>query len=96
MDVGGAYDPNKRRYDHHQRGFDEAFGNGFNTKLSSAGLIYKLVHSIFYSDFIFIVTWICPRHFGKEIIARLMGYEESDERVQTLWLKLYKVLYVLD
>ena len=29
------------RYDHHQRGFDEVFGHGFATKLSSAGLVYK-------------------------------------------------------
>ena len=45
VDVGGVYDPSKHRYDHHQRGFNEVFGNGFNTKLSSAGLTYKLVYS---------------------------------------------------
>ena len=43
IDVGGVYDHNKNRYDHHQRGFSEVFGmGGFNTvKLSSAGLVYK-------------------------------------------------------
>ncbi|GAA5990000.1 hypothetical protein JCM11641_000580 [Rhodosporidiobolus odoratus] len=41
MDVGGTYEPEKHRYDHHQRGFDEVFGHGFVTKLSSAGMIYK-------------------------------------------------------
>ncbi|KAK6933968.1 Metal-dependent protein hydrolase, partial [Dillenia turbinata] len=41
LDVGGVYDPSRDRYDHHQKGFDEAFGHGFVTKLSSAGLIYK-------------------------------------------------------
>eukprot|EP00467_Chlorarachnion_reptans_P023338 CAMPEP_0114500140 /NCGR_PEP_ID=MMETSP0109-20121206/7799_1 /TAXON_ID=29199 /ORGANISM="Chlorarachnion reptans, Strain CCCM449" /LENGTH=338 /DNA_ID=CAMNT_0001677769 /DNA_START=122 /DNA_END=1138 /DNA_ORIENTATION=+ len=41
VDVGAVYDPAKNRFDHHQRGFSEVFGNGFNTKLSSAGLIYK-------------------------------------------------------
>ncbi|GAA5893772.1 hypothetical protein JCM6882_003091 [Rhodosporidiobolus microsporus] len=41
MDVGGTYEPEKNRYDHHQRGFDEVFGHGFVTKLSSAGLVYK-------------------------------------------------------
>ncbi|XP_073130669.1 uncharacterized protein [Henckelia pumila] len=41
LDVGGVYDPAKDRYDHHQKGFDEVFGHGFNTKLSSAGLVYK-------------------------------------------------------
>ncbi|CAF1707846.1 unnamed protein product [Brassica napus] len=41
LDVGGVYDPESERYDHHQKGFTEVFGHGFNTKLSSAGLIYK-------------------------------------------------------
>lgn len=37
IDVGGVYEPDNNRYDHHQRGFTEVFGHGFNTKLSSAG-----------------------------------------------------------
>ncbi|CED82380.1 Predicted metal-binding protein [Phaffia rhodozyma] len=41
VDVGGVYDESVHRYDHHQRGFTEVFGQGFNTKLSSAGLVYK-------------------------------------------------------
>ncbi|CAL5442789.1 unnamed protein product [Camellia sinensis] len=41
LDVGGVYDPSRDRYDHHQKGFEEVFGHGFTTKLSSAGLIYK-------------------------------------------------------
>lgn len=41
VDVGAEYVPAKQRYDHHQRGFTEVFGHGFNTKLSSAGLVYK-------------------------------------------------------
>lgn len=41
VDVGGVYDETKQRFDHHQRGFEEIFGNGFATKLSSAGLVYK-------------------------------------------------------
>lgn len=39
IDVGGQYD-GKKFFDHHQREFDETFRN-FQTKLSSAGLIYK-------------------------------------------------------
>lgn len=42
FDVSGEYDAERGRFDHHQRGFDHVFGHGFNTKLSSAGLIYKL------------------------------------------------------
>ncbi|XP_024017577.1 UPF0160 protein isoform X1 [Morus notabilis] len=41
LDVGGVYDPSGDRYDHHQKGFQEVFGHGFTTKLSSAGLVYK-------------------------------------------------------
>ncbi|ESR52484.1 metal-dependent protein hydrolase [Citrus sinensis] len=41
LDVGGVYDPSNDRYDHHQKGFEEVFGHGFSTKLSSAGLVYK-------------------------------------------------------
>lgn len=42
LDVGGVYDPSRDRYDHHQKGFGEVFGHGFTTKLSSAGLVYKV------------------------------------------------------
>jgi uncharacterized UPF0160 family protein len=42
LDVGGVYDPARDRYDHHQKGFEEVFGHGFSTKLSSAGLVYKV------------------------------------------------------
>lgn len=42
LDVGGVYDPIRDRYDHHQKGFEEVFGHGFSTKLSSAGLVYKV------------------------------------------------------
>ncbi|CAG8633065.1 1918_t:CDS:10 [Ambispora gerdemannii] len=41
VDVGGVYDPEKNRYDHHQRGFFETFSPHHSIKLSSAGLIYK-------------------------------------------------------
>lgn len=41
LDVGGVYEPKNDRYDHHQKGFIEVFGHGFETKLSSAGLVYK-------------------------------------------------------
>lgn len=40
VDVSGKYDGVKY-FDHHQREFDGVLGNGFNTKLSSAGLVYK-------------------------------------------------------
>eukprot|EP01101_Sappina_pedata_P004284 TRINITY_DN1791_c0_g1_i1.p2 TRINITY_DN1791_c0_g1~~TRINITY_DN1791_c0_g1_i1.p2 ORF type:complete len:359 (-),score=176.50 TRINITY_DN1791_c0_g1_i1:56-1027(-) len=41
VDVGGVYDPQTLRFDHHQRGFTETFDDKHVTKLSSAGLVYK-------------------------------------------------------
>lgn len=39
VDVGGEYNPDANRYDHHQRTFQETFP-GHNTRLSSAGLVF--------------------------------------------------------
>lgn len=39
LDVGGEYDADRNRFDHHQRGFTTTFPEK-NTKLSSAGLVY--------------------------------------------------------
>eukprot|EP01118_Nematostelium_gracile_P002361 TRINITY_DN12591_c0_g1_i2.p1 TRINITY_DN12591_c0_g1~~TRINITY_DN12591_c0_g1_i2.p1 ORF type:complete len:352 (-),score=83.42 TRINITY_DN12591_c0_g1_i2:50-1054(-) len=41
VDVGSIYDPEKNRFDHHQRSFNETFSEAKETKLSSAGLIYR-------------------------------------------------------
>ncbi|KAF7306949.1 hypothetical protein MIND_00487700 [Mycena indigotica] len=70
VDVGAVYDESRNLFDHHQRGFTEVFGHGFETKLSSAGLIYK--------------------HFGKEIVANKTQLSIDDNKVNTLWLKIYE------
>ena len=70
IDVGAVYEPENNRFDHHQRGFEEIFGHGFTTKLSSAGLVYK--------------------HFGREIVARVLDFSKDDPRVETIHLKTYK------
>lgn len=36
---------------------------------------------------------IRDRHFGKEIIAENLELARDDAKVNTLWLKLYKVLH---
>lgn len=44
IDVGGQYDFEKRRFDHHQRGFQEFYdpeGNFGRVKLSASGLVFK-------------------------------------------------------
>ncbi|XP_036863074.1 MYG1 exonuclease isoform X2 [Manis javanica] len=63
VDVGGEYDPQRHRYDHHQRSFTETMssllpGKPWQTKLSSAGLIYL--------------------HFGHKLLAQLLGTSEED------------------
>ena len=40
VDVGATYVPETHRYDHHQREFTGTL-DGYKTKLSSAGLVYK-------------------------------------------------------
>ena len=40
VDVGAIFDPSTHRYDHHQREFTGVL-EGYNTKLSSAGLVYQ-------------------------------------------------------
>jgi uncharacterized UPF0160 family protein len=41
IDVGGVYDHEKRRYDHHQKGYEERFDANRCTKLSASGLVYR-------------------------------------------------------
>ncbi|RLN34180.1 uncharacterized protein C2845_PM03G00910 [Panicum miliaceum] len=81
LDVGGVYDPSRHRYDHHQKGFNEVFGHGFNTKLSSAGLGYRILPWTMLID---------NSHFGKEIIAKELGVNEDHEDVHRLYLAIYK------
>ncbi|VWU50113.1 ATPase, putative [Hepatocystis sp. ex Piliocolobus tephrosceles] len=41
VDVGGVYDHSKKRYDHHQKEFNDTLDENHKIRLSSAGLIYK-------------------------------------------------------
>ncbi|XP_022375498.1 UPF0160 protein MYG1, mitochondrial [Enhydra lutris kenyoni] len=75
VDVGGEYDPQRHRYDHHQRSFTETMsslspGKPWQTKLSSAGLIYL--------------------HFGHKLLAQLLGTSEEDSMVGTIYDKMYE------
>ncbi|XP_005869246.1 PREDICTED: UPF0160 protein MYG1, mitochondrial isoform X3 [Myotis brandtii] len=75
VDVGGEYDPQRHRYDHHQRSFTETMsslspGKPWQTKLSSAGLVYL--------------------HFGHKLLAQLLGTSEEDSMVGTLYDKMYE------
>ncbi|XP_077185097.1 MYG1 exonuclease [Paroedura picta] len=75
VDVGGEYDPQKHRYDHHQRSFGESMHSlnadkPWQTKLSSAGLVYF--------------------HFGSQILAGQLGLTAEDPVVRVLYDKLYE------
>ncbi|XP_044299266.1 MYG1 exonuclease [Varanus komodoensis] len=75
VDVGGEYDPQKHRYDHHQRSFGESMHSlnpekPWQTKLSSAGLVYF--------------------HFGFQILANQLSLPEDDPVVHVLHNKLYE------
>eukprot|EP00239_Pterosperma_sp_CCMP1384_P004963 CAMPEP_0197844618 /NCGR_PEP_ID=MMETSP1438-20131217/1619_1 /TAXON_ID=1461541 /ORGANISM="Pterosperma sp., Strain CCMP1384" /LENGTH=355 /DNA_ID=CAMNT_0043455531 /DNA_START=107 /DNA_END=1177 /DNA_ORIENTATION=- len=82
IDVGGTYDPQALRFDHHQRGFFETFDGEkgvatkaeeatgkFKTKLSACGLVYK--------------------HFGREILQSLYPALQGP-RLEAVYVKLYK------
>jgi hypothetical protein len=101
VDVGAIYDEAKQRFDHHQRGFTEVFGHGFETKLSSAGLVYKSVLHIYQNPKSIYHFLLIERHFGQEVIANKTQLPVTDPKVNVLWLKLYRVsiisnLLVLD
>ncbi|KAH7715899.1 Protein C27H6.8 [Aphelenchoides avenae] len=75
VDVGGIYDHEKKRYDHHQRDFKETMKSlgvldEFETKLSSAGLIYA--------------------HYGRKVIAAIVELPEDHPTVALLYRKLYE------
>ncbi|NWZ28679.1 MYG1 protein, partial [Asarcornis scutulata] len=75
VDVGGEYDPERHRYDHHQRSFALSMhslqpSKPWTTKLSSAGLVYH--------------------HFGTQILANLLGQPEDGPVVTALYDKLYE------
>lgn len=58
LDVGAVYDPIRDRFDHHQKGFVDVFGHGFGNKLSSAGLVYKVLALIFTFQESFLMIYI--------------------------------------
>uniref|UniRef100_A0A915B2C2 Regulator of microtubule dynamics protein 1 n=1 Tax=Parascaris univalens TaxID=6257 RepID=A0A915B2C2_PARUN len=74
VDVGGVYDHEKLRYDHHQRDFNDTMKTlnvlDFETKLSSAGLIYA--------------------HYGRRVIAELLKLRDDSTEVNILYKKVYE------
>jgi uncharacterized UPF0160 family protein len=89
VDVGGEYNPERLRFDHHQKSFDDlplkekTFSEKFETKLSSAGLVYK--------------------HYGQQILFKLINHSDqvakplldrlSKEEYNQMFLDLYERIY---
>lgn len=86
VDVGGVYDPEKLRFDHHQRGFNETFNDSTTIKLSSAGLVYKhfgkqiikRVNESLTDEEIDMVHYKVYKNFIEEIDANDNGIEQYD------------------
>lgn len=75
VDVGGVFDSNLHRYDHHQRSFDATFNSllpskKWTTKLSSAGLV-----------------WV---YFGERVISHILRTGLDDDITKVLYDKMYE------
>jgi len=75
VDVGGVFDKDKLRFDHHQKSFNCSLNSldskkKWVTKLSSAGLVY------------------C--YFGREIISHLLKVEVDNALVEKVFDKVYE------
>ncbi|CAH3197508.1 unnamed protein product, partial [Porites evermanni] len=75
VDVGGVYDAEKHRYDHHQRSFTGCMktlnpNKPWVTKLSSAGLVYL--------------------HFGQRVISQILKTKEEDDVTCKIYDKIYE------
>ncbi|CAH8444208.1 unnamed protein product [Schistosoma turkestanicum] len=75
VDVGDVYDPDKLRFDHHQKDFSLTWSKYFgvklwDVKLSSAGLVYV--------------------HFGKRVLSLLTGLTTESEVLEKIFIKIYE------
>ena len=87
VDVGAEFDVEANKFDHHQCSFNEQFSKDFETKLSSAGLIYKYFGKEILKDIII-------NH--KDDIKTTMDKNENkvenvdDETIEILYKKVYE------
>jgi len=75
VDVGGVFDPETLRFDHHQKSFQHTMTTlrpgkkTWSTRLSSAGLVYV--------------------YYGHEVLAQVLDKRVEDEVVTKLYEKIY-------
>ena len=72
VDVGAVFDPERQRFDHHQREFTETMKSlkilDYDTKLSSAGLVYA--------------------YYGKAVISAITGIPKESQDMAVLYEKV--------
>ncbi|XP_071438836.1 MYG1 protein C27H6.8 isoform X2 [Hetaerina americana] len=78
IDVGGVYDHSKRRYDHHQKSFEETLcsvngGHGV-IKLSSAGLVWA--------------------HYGELVLKAMVKQNLTEAEYQEIYHHMYRTFVV--
>ncbi|CAN8003689.1 unnamed protein product [Ixodes hexagonus] len=75
VDVGGVYDPATNRFDHHQRTFSETMQSLDKSKKWTTKLSSAgLVYA----------------HFGRDVIARTLGWKLDDPNVEKIYDKVYE------
>jgi uncharacterized UPF0160 family protein len=87
IDVGGEYNFEKLRFDHHQRGFEEYYDkkNGFGkVKLSASGLIFK-----HYGEEI-IRNSVDSLFDSERLLSPEFRKEMSNEQVKAMCQKMYE------
>lgn len=75
IDVGGVYDHEKCRYDHHQKSFNHSMSTlipnaKFTTRLSSAGLVYV--------------------HYGREVLNKIIASNIPENKLNSIYFKVYE------
>jgi len=75
VDVGGVYDAARHRYDHHQRTFVDTM-NSLNSD-------YEWTTKLSSAGLVYF-------HFGRRIIAQLLGCNPDDKLVSVLYKKVYE------
>jgi len=77
VDVGGVFDPKTHRYDHHQKTFEDTV----SSLLPEKPFVTKLSSA----GLIYV-------HFGKKLIAQLIGKQEDHDLTEKIFDKVYEKL----
>ena len=76
VDVGARFEPENKRFDHHQREFSETMKTlkvlNFETKLSSAGLIYA--------------------YYGKALLSQMTGLAQDNPKLELIFEKVRRLV----